>query len=238
MSRRLRILIGGLILSILLVGVHRFGRSLWHPLIVKGTGGQTIPSVVRDCRAKQLGLSADELQQVHTLTLLALKQERILELWGKDAGGNAGRLRTYPFFGFSGKTGPKLAEGDLQIPEGIYRIEYVNPNSSYHLSVKLDYPNAFDREKGESDGRRRLGFDIFIHGNSLTVGCIPIGDEGIEDLFTIIAQAGKEKAEVIIAPWDFRIIPENPDIAAIDWEDELYRKIREAITTALPPVES
>ena len=88
-------------------------------------------------------------------------------------------MRTFPFQGFSGTLGPKLREGDGQIPEGLYRIEYLNPNSSYHLSLKIDYPNAFDREKGRSDGRERLGYDIFIHGKSVTVGCIPIGDEAI-----------------------------------------------------------
>jgi len=61
-------------------------------------------------------------------------------------------IKSYPFTGFSGGLGPKLREGDGQIPEGVYAIEYLNPNSQFHLSVKLDYPNVFDKAKGRADG--------------------------------------------------------------------------------------
>ena len=135
-------------------------------------------------------------------------------------------IKAYEFTGFSGKIGPKLQEGDLQIPEGIYKIEYLNPNSSYHLSMKVNYPNAFDQRKGLSDGRSNLGSDIFIHGKNVTVGCIPIGDEGIEELFMLASKAIHKGIDVIIAPRDFRKNPTLPEIPEIAWEEELYDRLK------------
>ena len=62
-------------------------------------------------------------------------------------------IESYPFTGFSGTIGPKLKNGDKQIPEGIYSVEYLNPNSKFYLSIKINYPNDFDREKASLDGR-------------------------------------------------------------------------------------
>ena len=130
-----------------------------------------------------------------------------------------------------------MREGDGQIPEGIYRVEYLNPNSSYHLSLKIDSPNAFDREKGRADGRERLGYDIFLHGKSVTVGCIPIGDEAIEELFTLVAQISPAKVAVIISPWDFRERDDEPEVDEISWEGELYEEVRSALQPFVPAKE-
>ncbi len=153
----------------------------------------------------------------------------MLEVWGIPESGQSEKLAVFPFTGYSGKLGPKLKEGDRQIPEGIYRIEYLNPNSSYHLSMKLDYPNAFDRAKGETDGREQLGYDIFIHGRSATIGCIPIGDPAIEQLFWMVAEVGPGNVEVVIAPYDMRASKQRIEIDGIDWEDELYALIDHAL---------
>src|SRR5262245_18777864 len=77
-------------------------------------------------------------------TLIALKGEARLELWA-DAGAGWTFVRSYLVQSASGRLGPKLRQGDHQVPEGVYRIEALNPNSRYHLSMRLDYPNAFDR---------------------------------------------------------------------------------------------
>lgn len=189
-----------------------------------------LPDPVAIDRLPSRNLTAELMAEFSSITLLGLKQERRLELWGhRGSGIETELLRVYPFTGFSGTLGPKLREGDGQIPEGIYRIEYLNPHSSYHRSMKLDYPNAWDRAKGLEDERPQLGFDIFIHGSFLTVGCIPIGDKAIEELFTVVEDFGYRRAAVIIAPWDFRVREDHPEIEAIDWELELYSKIREAI---------
>jgi murein L,D-transpeptidase YafK len=104
----------------------------------------------------------------------------------------------------SGTLGPKLREGDRQVPVGIYEIESLNPNSAYHVSLRLNYPNAFDRAQAAKDGRTNLGRDIMIHGKSVSVGCLALGDEAAEDVFTLVADAGIQNVKVICSPVDFR----------------------------------
>jgi len=95
--------------------------------------------------------------------------------------------------------------------------------------MKLNYPNKFDREKGKQGERSRLGYDIFIHGKSVTIGCIPIGDSAIEELFAMVAEIGVEKTSVILSPYDMRVQSKDLDILEIDWEQELYPQIKKAL---------
>ena len=89
------------------------------------------------------------------------------------------------FKGYSGILSPKLKSYDGQIPEGIYKPIFLNSRSNYHLSIQINYPNNFDKEKGKLDKRVELGDNIFIHGRNATIGCIPLGDHHIEELFLI-----------------------------------------------------
>lgn len=166
------------------------------------------------------------------IKLQAFKEEQILEVWGKNEI-QWTLIKTYPFTAFSGQLGPKLREGDRQIPEGVYQIEYLNPNSAYHLSLKVSYPNAFDKKKAHLDGRTNLGGDIFIHGKAVTIGCIPIGDEGIEEVFLLASNAIIRGIPVIIAPRDLRKGLAFPEIRAVDWEEELYRKLKKELVGAI-----
>lgn len=140
------------------------------------------------------------------MALVALKNERLLETWGKDGRGRWRLVRRYPVLAASGTAGPKLREGDRQVPEGLYHVEGLNPNSQFHLSIKVNYPNEQDRELARADGRARLGGDIFIHGSAVSIGCIAIGDEGITEVFVMAALADRP-IPVLIAPRDFRISP-------------------------------
>lgn len=157
-----------------------------------------------------------------SVVLIGLKRERRLELW---AGEPLRHVTDYPILGASGTPGPKLREGDGQVPEGLYRIECLNPNSLFHLSLRLDYPNAFDRVKAKIDGRRDPGSDIMIHGGTASVGCLAMGDEAAEDLFVLAADTGIEKISVILSPLDMRVhgVPAECD----GWIPELYRLIYE-----------
>lgn len=137
------------------------------------------------------------------LVLVGLKAERELEVWA-DSGESFRRIHTYPLLAASGGAGPKLREGDHQVPEGVYRIESLNPNSSFHLSLRLNYPNDFDRARAADDGRTNLGGDIFIHGKAASVGCLAIGDEAVEELFVIVAETGIARVEVLLCPRDLR----------------------------------
>lgn len=163
------------------------------------------------------------------IALLAFKDTKKLELYIKNPDTAYQLLKTYDFTAFSGKIGPKLLNGDKQIPEGIYTMEYLNPNSRYHLSMKVSYPNAFDLEKAKLDKRTDLGGDIMIHGKNVTIGCIPIGDKNIEEVFTLAAKSTNQKFPIIIAPSDFRKNNKFPVIESINWENELYSNIQSAL---------
>jgi hypothetical protein len=153
---------------------------------------------------------------------IALKQEKKLELWARDSG-EFRFIRDYYILAASGVAGPKLRQGDRQVPEGIYRIAELNPNSHYHLSMKLNYPNDFDLFHSGQEGRTDPGSDIFIHGKTASVGCLALGDEAIEELFVLTAQAGIENVKVVIAPHDPRTYPLEADFEKFpEWISELY----------------
>ena len=163
------------------------------------------------------------------LTLLAFKSERRLEVYASQAEGEPRFVCHYPILAASGVFGPKLREGDKQVPEGFYRIELLNPNSRYHLSLRVNYPNADDIERAREDGRDlvNLGGDIMIHGGAASIGCLAIGNPAIEDLFVLTARVGLDNVQLIIAPCDFRqgktdLTFEN----APDWTVELYDRLR------------
>lgn len=214
-----------------LLAFYRYGRSIWVPVKQKISGKQTVDDVIKrlENRMRQSFVELDLLTDGEPLALLAFKEERRLEAW-KMAHSGWQYLKTYPFTAFSGRLGPKLREGDFQIPEGIYGIEYLNPNSRYHLSIKIDYPNEFDRRKAQHDKRARLGGDIFIHGMNATIGCIPIGNRNIEELFYLVAKNGYQNTQVIIAPYDMRTTKKTLILEEIAWEDELYATLSQALT--------
>jgi murein L,D-transpeptidase YafK len=138
-------------------------------------------------------------------------------------------ITTYPVLGASGKTGPKLAEGDRQVPEGVYQIELLNPISRFHLSLRLNYPNEFDRRMGAADGRTDLGTDIVIHGSSVSIGCLAMGDDAAEDLFILAARTGKENVRVLIAPTDFRLEPPRLIMYEPRWASVLYASLSDEL---------
>ena len=129
------------------------------------------------------------------------KDERILEVWTKrNVDETYKKVCDYEFCASSGKLGPKRQEGDLQIPEGFYYIDRFNPNSNFFLSLGINYPNKSDMILGVKGD---LGGDIFIHGGCVTVGCIPITDDKIMEIYWLAVQAksnGQEKIPVHIFP--------------------------------------
>ena len=88
------------------------------------------------------------------LVLVGLKKEMRLEVYAADEEDRLRFIRSYLILDASGRNGPKLRQGDMQVPEGIYEVESLNPNSRYHLSLKVSYPNDFDRRKAAADGER------------------------------------------------------------------------------------
>lgn len=204
------------------------------PVVSKVKGRATVEEMTHKIKSKVRARLSKNLQDIGLeswptkLSMLAIKDEQILHIY-TEVDGEIRKIKSYPFTAMSGTLGPKLKEGDRQIPEGIYEIDYLNPNSSFYLSMKINYPNAFDKAKGAEDGRTTLGNDIFIHGKSATIGCIPIGDEAIEELFYMVAKVKPKRIPIIIAPSDFRLDKSFPTIDHITWEEELYSKIKKAM---------
>lgn len=210
-----------------------YGRSIYMPAVHKVLGKETIESVIEkiekpawsriESHMHAAGFKEGYPQEIF---LIGLKEERRLQLYAKDQTGIKA-IKDYPFTAFSGKLGPKQKEGDRQIPEGVYYIDYLNPNSAYYLSIKIKYPNEFDKSNTRFTTLEEMGGDIFIHGKAATIGCIPIGDEAIEEVFLLVHKARSTK--VILSPRDFRVNDEYPQIDLIGWENNLYDIIKKEL---------
>ncbi len=204
-----------------------FRHSIWQRL----TGRATVADAI-----KQYGPAAEERLLSYfnearipfpseQITLLAFKEEKVLELYARQDG-EWRFIRNWPILAASGKAGPKLRRGDRQVPEGIYRIVSLNPNSRYHLSMELDYPNDFDWQMAARDGREDLGSLIFIHGSHVSIGCLAMGDPAIEELFVLVYRTGLNNASVIIAPNDLRSGPPHINPAEQpSWLHDLYNTL-------------
>jgi hypothetical protein len=162
------------------------------------------------------------------VVLLGLKQEKLLQIYAAGTNQNLRFLCSYPILAASGFAGPKLREGDLQVPEGVYPVESLNPNSKFHLALRVGYPNQFDRDQARLDGRDNLGGDIMIHGGAASVGCVAMGDVAAEDLFVLAADTGIDNVTVIISPVDFRKAGDvfSPEKNLPAWTGSLYQSIK------------
>lgn len=175
-------------------------RSLLLVTLVSMTA---LADKVKDVRArraadvKALVEKAGLSYPVEEVYLRAFKQERELELWAGKRGKPLVLVKTYPFCAASGELGPKRKEGDLQVPEGLYEVPEFNPGSSYHLSMKISYPNASDRVR--SDPKQPGGL-IYLHGNCASIGCIAIEDGPIEEVYLISLDARRRPIRFDIFP--------------------------------------
>jgi hypothetical protein len=170
------------------------------------------------------------------ITLVALKDRRQLQLYVRSD--DTWRYVTsWPILGASGQIGPKLRQGDRQVPEGIYPAESLNPNSRFHLALRVGYPNQLDRRLAAREGRTDLGGDIMIHGSDASVGCLAMGDRAAEDIFVLAALAGVENVRILICPVDFRRdkLPEPLPESVPAWHDEIYQPLREALAELPAP---
>ncbi len=164
------------------------------------------------------------------LAFVAIKDTRRLELWAANEYEDLRHIRDYDILAASGNLGPKLREGDHQVPEGVYRIVLLNPNSLYHLSLRVSYPNEFDLMHAAEEGRTEPGTDIMIHGGARSSGCLAIGDEGAEDVFVIAALTETREIPLVISPVDFRVRDFAPPPDTPLWTAQLYADIRTALT--------
>ncbi|MBA3883165.1 MAG: L,D-transpeptidase family protein [Chthoniobacterales bacterium] len=185
--------------------------------------------VVRERLAPQFEAAGVEYPPM-SITFIGIKQDRVLEVRACGRDGDSRLICRYPLLAASGVLGPKLREGDGQVPEGIYRVRELNPNSLFHLSIWLDYPNEFDWARAEEDGRTEPGSEIMIHGGERSSGCLALGDAAAEDLFVLAALAGITNVSVILTPVDFRRRSFPPPSDAPVWTAQLYEQIATALT--------
>lgn len=152
-------------------------------------------SVVKSMAAN--GISRDSLR----ICLRAYKREKKLELWGRNQCDTAFRLlKEFAICDMSGDVGPKRRSRDLQVPEGFYHLDGMNPYSKYYLSMKINYPNASDSLRGV---RRHLGSQIFIHGACISSGCLAMTNERISEIYLWCTEAynsGQEEIGITIFP--------------------------------------
>ena len=125
----------------------------------------------------------------------SFKYDGQLEVWVKSHAKDKYKLfKTYRVCLQSGAIGPKRMQGDFQVPEGFYYITEFNPNSNYHLAMGINYPNASDKILSDP---LRPGNGIYIHGSCVSVGCIPVTDSDIEEIY-LIASSAKASGEDFI----------------------------------------
>lgn len=132
----------------------------------------------------------------------AFKQEHELEVWASAAkGAPMSLVATYTICNLSGELGPKRREGDAQVPEGFYKIQYLWPNSRYHLELKVSYPSELDRRLAEK-ASEPPGGNIMIHGSCASLGCLAMTNERIEELWTMASafHGGDRRVHVHIFP--------------------------------------
>lgn len=155
----------------------------------------------------------------------SFKYDSQLEVWVRNYSNEPYKLfKTYKVCALSGSLGPKRMEGDYQVPEGFYYINVFNPRSNYHLSLGINYPNASDMLLSDS---LSPGGDIYIHGSCVTVGCIPIKDDQIEEVY-LLASHAKAQGQDFIPVHIFPVRYNNPKsldyLAKTTKADQNYQK--------------
>lgn len=150
-------------------------------------------------------LEQKKMPKYSPIIVRLFKEEAELEVWKQDTAGRFQILKTYPICRWSGDLGPKLYEGDRQAPEGFYTItpELMNPNSNYHLSINLGFPNAFDK------ANKRNGSFLMIHGDCWSSGCYAMTDEQISEIYSLARDSLSGRPSFQVQAYPFRLTPEN-----------------------------
>jgi murein L,D-transpeptidase YafK len=238
MTRWSRGAAGTLLLSLLpMAGAHAQGAPLGTPLPGKPLGDAVQDHPAADAFLEnQLSHAASPAARDATdgelrilfhdkgvdyarpeIYLRVFKHERVMELWARSRSDTAFKLmREYPVCALPGQLGPKQRMGDFQVPEGFYFIDEFNPRSAYHLSLRVSYPNLSDRMRREAVA---LGGDIFVHGGCETVGCVPIENENIEEVYWLAARAMDAGQRVI----PIHIFPSRMDDASLGWLERTFQ---------------
>lgn len=188
-----------------LVGCLAVGTLVWPGLssyLHRPNGVDTISEPAFDRAPLRNGLAEAGFAMGDDAFVRIFKREHRLELWMKPEGGERFALfRSYDICTWSGALGPKIKEGDLQSPEGFYRValRQLNPHSRHHLAFNLGFPNAYDTSLG------RTGSFLMVHGGCSSVGCFAMTDAHIDEIYAVIEAAlarGQREVDVAIYPFE------------------------------------
>lgn len=160
------------------------------------------------------------------ITLIALKQERLVYLFAENK--SPVLIGSYPLTTFSGKLGPKLRQGDLQIPEGVYQIN--GRAANFRLALKVKYPNLFDLRMASQDKRTALGSDILVHNGTVSTGCLVLSMPDMQELFIAANDVGLSNVTLIIVPCN--LLKSSPDIdfnRQPAWVPQLYQSLKKKL---------
>lgn len=177
-----------------------------------GCSGGTLEDIApkkaqRELPAKiRAEMNAKGMKKTSPIMIRIFKEENVLEVWKQKNNGKYDLIASYEICKWSGELGPKFLEGDRQAPEGFYMVTpaQMNPNSAYHLSFNIGFPNAYDRANG------RTGSHLMVHGDCSSAGCYSMTDSQIEEIYAFArdAFAGGQTAFQIQA-FPFRMTPKN-----------------------------
>lgn len=178
--------------------LRRFTITLLIPFLCFGFSGsfkkeQLKYSNVKTAYKEKWALVKDKLQKAGVDTshfevfLRVFKKEAEVEVWTRSKNATQFKLvDTYTICRSSGELGPKRQQGDMQVPEGFYTVSIYQPNSAYYLALGISYPNKSDRIKGN---KTDPGGEIMIHGNCVTIGCMPLTDDKIKEVYIMAIEA-------------------------------------------------
>lgn len=174
------------------LGWERYWRRAYFQL------GWTLPGTP-DLAGLDNRLGVARLEKGAPVLVRVFKAEFELELWLMRDGAFH-HFATYPICRFSGQLGPKLRTGDHQSPEGFYTVDTaaLNPNSRWHRSFNLGFPNAFDAAHG------RTGSFLMVHGGCSSVGCYAMTNPAMDEIWRLVTAslaAGQERFQVQVFPF-------------------------------------
>jgi murein L,D-transpeptidase YafK len=169
-------------------------------------------------------MEAKALLPAAPILIRAFKKEAEIEVWKQGKDGRFVHLKTFPVCRWSGQLGPKTTLGDRQVPEGFYAITpaHMNPNSSFHLSFDIGYPNAYDRAHGGS------GAYLMVHGACSSSGCFAMTDRGVSEIYALAREAfaGGQPA-FQFQSFPFRMTAENLAKHRSDKHIDFWRQLKE-----------
>ena len=183
-----------LFVILVIIGVTGVG-AFFNGAVAQGPVAQqteTSPGITAELLRKE-GVLREEFAKkgliwpAKEIYIRSFKYDSQLEVWARNSDNEPFKLfKTYKVCVMAGTIGPKRIEGDYQVPEGVYYISRFNPRSEYHLSLKLNYPNESDKLLSD---KVKPGGGIYIHGNCVSVGCIPLQNDQVDEVYLMATAA-------------------------------------------------